>query len=735
MQPGAATRCLAGAAFALATLACGSAERSAPPAAAVPPTYVGAARCAGCHAAETAAWRGSHHDRAMQPAGAASVLGDFADARFAAHGTATTFTRRGDRFTVQTEGPDGALHDYDAAFTFGVDPLQQLLLPLPGGRLQALDVAWDARPPAAGGQRWFALTPGERIPPDDPMHWTKLAMSWNSQCAECHSTDLRKGYDAARDVFATTWSDPNVACEACHGPGSAHVASAEARDGGRAGAGLVVRFEKHAADRWAFPPGAAIARRSAPLAGRAELETCAPCHARRSTLAEGRVPGTPLLDTHRPALLDAGLYEADGQIRDEVYEYGSFLQSPMYAAGVSCGDCHDAHSLALRAAGNALCAQCHRPEVFDRPEHHRHAAGSAGAACAACHMPARTYMQVDVRRDHSFRVPRPDLSAAIGTPNACTDCHADRGAGWAADTVARWFPHGRSGSPHYARAIDAGRRAAPGAVRALAALAADAAQPAIVRATALALLPEAGGPYSADPVRAAAADAEPLVRLGAAEAARGLEPYERRAAAPLLRDAVRAVRLAAGQALASAPADALDVASRTALASALDEYRAVQRLHADRPESHVNLAVLAATLGDAGAARSELEAALRVGPWYVPAYVNLADLERSLGRDAEAERLLRRAIAVAPDVAATHFALGLTLVRLQRRDEALPALERAADLAPDTPRFAFAAALLLHEQGDRAGARKRLDRLLERFPENEEAQALRAEWGRSSTTE
>lgn len=715
-------------------LGCGAEEESAAPAPlAMPaeaPVYLGAARCTACHATPAEAWRGSHHDRAMQVASEATVLGDFDGARFDHFGSVTTFSRRAGHYVVRTEGPDGALRDYAVAFTFGVDPLQQLLLRLPGGRLQAFGVAWDARPRETGGQRWFSLYPNERIPPDDVLHWTKPAQNWNSQCAECHSTNLRKGYDLARDAYDTTWSDPDVACEACHGPGSAHVAWAEAAgDGAPADRhfGLSVHFERSSPDDWAFAPGARIATRTRPLAERSEVETCAPCHARRSTIREGALPGEPLLDTYRPALLEAGLYESDGQMRDEVYVHGSFLQSRMYAAGVRCGDCHDPHALTLRAEGNVLCGRCHRPDAFDRPEHHHHAPGSAGAACVSCHMPARTYMEVDVRHDHSFRVPRPDLSASLGTPSSCTDCHAERPARWAADAVARWFPNGRTGSPHYAQALDAGRRSAPGADRALAALAADAAKPAIVRATALSLMPQAGAAIAADVVRAALADREPLVRLGALEAARALEPRERLAAVPLLRDPLRAVRIAAARMLADVPLERWDPAARGALAEALTEYRAAQLVCAERPEAHVSLGALHAGFGEVDAARREYQTALRLAPWFVPGYVNLADLERSIGRDEAAEALLRRALEHASDVAETHYALGLTLVRQKRYREALPELERAAALAPDSPRFALVAAQLLRELGDGARAAAAVERILARWPDDAAARAFQAE--------
>jgi predicted CXXCH cytochrome family protein len=691
-------------------------------------TYVGAQRCAACHAHEAALWRGSHHDLALQDASAASVLGDFEGARFSHGGVTSNFSTRDGRFFVNTDGPDGALADFEVAYTFGVAPLQQVLLRLPGGRLQALSIAWDTRPASVGGQRWFHLHPDERVPAGDVLHWTQLSQRWNTQCAECHSTDLRKRFDAAQGTYDTRFAELDVACEACHGPGSRHAAWAEAGARGGRDAGLGVRLGEATRARWVFDEGRPIARREHPLTSRAELETCAPCHARRSTLREGRLPGESLLDTHRPALLEAGLYESDGQMRDEVYVWGSFLQSRMHAAGVTCSDCHEPHSLALRADGNALCAQCHRPEAFDTTQHHHHAEGSAGAACVACHLPTRTYMQIDVRHDHSFRVPRPDLSVSIGTPNACTDCHADRPAAWAAEATRRWFPDGRTGTSHYGVALDAGRRGLADAAPALAALAQDPAQPTIVRATALSLIDARAGQDAGDALRRGLADPEPLVRLGALEGARSLEPAARLAAAlPALDDAHLALRIEAARALADVPAQQWRPAERARLAAALAEYRAALALDADRPEAQVSLATLELSQGDPEAARRALETALRIAPWFVPAYVNLADLERVLGRDEAGEALLRRALEVAPELAEPHHALGLWLIRAGRRDEALAELARAAALAPENARFALVHALALDDRGDRKAARAVLEAALARRPGDPELAAALAE--------
>jgi len=348
------------------------------------PTFVGAAACAGCHAAESEAWRHSQHAAAMEEATEATVLGDFKDARFTHGGVTTTFTRKDGRFVVHTDGPDGTLADFPVAYTFGVYPLQQYLIPFPDGRMQALTIAWDARPKADGGQRWFHLYPNEPHDHRDALHWTRRRQNWNYGCADCHSTNLRRGYDAKADRYATTWSEVNVACEACHGPGSTHVAWAEHRPGTEhaPAKGLAIALDERRAVAW-LPNAAGTARRSVPLASHREVETCAVCHARRSPLGDDNNPTGRLLDTHAPALLEARLYHPDGQQLDEVYTYGSFLQSKMYAAGVTCGDCHDPHSGKVRAAGNAVCTHCHAPASYETAAHLLHAPESTGAACTA----------------------------------------------------------------------------------------------------------------------------------------------------------------------------------------------------------------------------------------------------------------------------------------------------------------------------------------------------------------
>lgn len=685
----------------------------------VTPSYVGRAACVPCHQRAVERFTGSHHDRAMQPAGPTTVLGDFNNATFVYNGVTSTFFKKKGAFFVRTDGPDGTLHEYRVAYTFGVDPLQQYLVDFPGGRLQAFSICWDTRPKAAGGQRWFHLYPNDKIDFRDVLHWTGPAQNWNYMCAECHSTNVRKNYQAEQNRFETKWSEVDVSCEACHGPGSTHIEWARHRQRGDAPddptSGLVVDLAARGG-AWAFAGNAAIAQLTAPRDPRVQI-VCARCHVRRAQISEDYRQDQPLEQTHIVSLLDEDLYHADGQILDEVFEYGSFLQSRMHERGVVCTDCHDAHSGRLRAAGNALCAQCHQPAHYDTPAHHHHKAGTAAAGCIQCHMPARHYMVVHKRHDHSFRVPRPDLSVTLGTPNTCTDCHHDRTAKWAAAAVVKWYGPTRTRGPSYAPALAAGRQHQAGADRLLAAVIGDRSFAAIVRATALSLLQDPATPPAVEKVERALQDPEPLVRRAAVSALVAWEPQRRwQAGGPLLSDPIRTVRLQAVNALAdAAPVVSLNADQRTIFERAVAEYRDAQAVNADRAESWLNLGALEVRLGNRERAEVDYQRAIRLQPSFIPPYVNLADLYRQQGRDADGERVLRQGLALQPATADLHHALGLLLVREKRADEATAELGKAAQLDPANRRYAYVYAVALDSLGQHAQALAVLERAQQRF--------------------
>jgi predicted CXXCH cytochrome family protein len=638
----------------------------------------------------------------MQAASEATILGDFDDASFVHFGVTSRFFERDGRFFVHTEGPNGQMADFQIAYTFGVENLQQYLIGFPGGRLQCLTMAWDTRPSEQGGGRWFHLYPNERILPSDPLHWTGRYQTWNAMCAECHSTNLQERYDPNSDSYATTWDEIDVSCETCHGPGKAHVEWAEEAKR------LDVPASGHHQLLVDFKTGDS----------HYEVDVCAPCHSRRHLVSGEDRAGRPFLDDFMPVTLREDLYHADGQVLEEVYVYGSFLQSRMYHRGVRCVDCHDPHSLNLLAEGNALCIRCHNQvpdprfptllaKNYDAPEHHFHPAGKPGTECVDCHMPATTYMVVDPRRDHSLRVPRPDLSVKLGTPDACSGCHADQPAQWSADWVVKWYGPERRRDPHYAEAIAAGRAGDPAALEPLIALAGDEEQPAIVRATALELLSQYG-PTALDSLVVATHDEEPLLRATAAARLAPFPPEQRLAAIPLLEDPIRAVRVEAARVLAELPADRFEPAQLRSFEAALGEYREAQLAMADMPAGHLNLAVLHANRGQPELAERAYRKAIRMDPDFLPARANLANLYNATGRNDDAEQVLRQGIERAPDQGELHYSLGLLLAEEKRLEEASEALGRAAALLPARARAHYNHGLALQQLGRRSEARAAL---------------------------
>jgi len=639
----------------------------------VPATFVGRDACTPCHEAAYQDWLGSDHDRAMDVADEESVRGDFNDTEFERNGVVSRFYRRDGGYFVFTEGPGGEMQEFQITHTFGWEPLQQYLIPFPGGRLQALSIAWDTE-----RGEWFYLYPGREIPPEDWLHWTRNGQNWNGMCAECHSTNLIKGYDSDADDYATTWSEIDVSCEACHGPGSRHVAWAEMPDMARP------RVENYA-----------LLIRSTDITNKEYVETCAPCHSRRTELGDYDHSRSELLDNVLPAVLREGLYHADGQILDEVYVYGSFVQSKMYGNGVRCGDCHDAHTLELHFEGNQLCTQCHRADVYDGYDHHFHqkvyqGEPSEGALCVKCHMVEQPYMVIDWRADHSLRVPRPDLTAEIGTPNACTQagCHDDRPLSWSLDAYRRWY--GQARKPHYGQVFEAARNGQPGALKSLVQMAGDPLYPSIVRATALSLLAGYPGDSATSAFNLALMDEDALIRHTAVSNAHAPTPERLvELVSPLLFDPVRAVRMEAANQLADAPRGTLRPYQVEALSSGLAEYRDAMEYSLDFSASAHNLGNLSARMGDPVEAERYYRIAVGIDDLFIPPKVNLAILLSATGRNAEAERLLRETLDAYPDQFEVAYNLGLLLAEMNRMEEAVGFLRQASEGLPARARIHY----------------------------------------------
>lgn len=648
-----------------------------------PPTFVGSASCEGCHKAEAALYKGSHHQLALRMAEPGQLAGNFADqVHNSKWGGKTEFHQGANGFGVIAPSSTGEERSFSVIYVAGVAPLEQYIVDGGGGHLQSLGVAWQtvSEHPNQAAQRWFHVYGASEVAPSSPLYFTEPAQNWNHVCADCHSTNVERRYDPAKNEFSSTWSELSVGCEACHGPGSNHVAA-----GGHGG----LTTQLVPSTPWVVTASGSPAPH--PVDDR-QLEGCAPCHSRRETLREGHRAGDAYLDFFEPELLRAARYQSDGQLLAEVYEWGSFQQSKMHAAGVRCSDCHDAHSGKLKAQGDALCTNCHAPDRFASSSHTHHQPGPAAPSCVSCHMPSHTFMDVDVRHDHSLRIPRPDLSVALNTSNACNDCHEDKSVAWAADAATRWFA-GLSDRKHFGAALaleHAGRR---GAAEALRALAAEVASPAIARATALELLGQHPGEATVETLRKHAFSPEPLVAYGAAlGAARQAPPARYELLIPMLSHPRRAVRIAVGKGLADVPLAELSPEALAALRAAFLEIEESFAVAAPLPATRVEQAAFELRRGQLDAAKKSLRAALALDSGNAAAWVNLAELARQSDDEAANEKALARALDCDPDSAEAHFALGLSRIRQGEQRKAVAELAAAVRLAPTNAQFALALA-------------------------------------------
>ncbi|KUJ81887.1 multiheme c-type cytochrome [Ruegeria profundi] len=583
--------------------------------------YVGSEQCVECHTAEAEAWATSHHALAWTQVEDGHVVADFDGTVFEHDGMSVDFSAAEDGLQARVTEKDGLTTPYDVHSVVGIEPLQQYLFETEPGRLQSFDVVWDTE-----NRRWFHLYPDQDLPPEDGLHWTGPYKNWNARCAECHATGFEKNYDVETRSYRSVQSEIGVGCEACHGPGSAHIdwTQDQTISSDLSEYGFTMSWGRGRTE--------------------AEIQQCAGCHSRREAHGDGNpLPGTPYHDAYNLAVLRPGLYHPDGQILDEVYVYGSFLQSKMYAQGVGCMNCHDPHSATLKAEGNGVCTQCHSPagnpdfptltgREYDTPQHHHHPEDSEGAQCKTCHMIERVYMGVDGRRDHSFRIPRPDLGLG---EDACTDCHEGEDQAWAAEQIAAWFPDSARRTPHFGTAFHAASTGQADGPDALLKIATNAEAAGIVRATAAYLLQ----PFASAEVAAQTAplllDPDPLVRANAAPLQRQamLQDQVQRLE-PLLSDPTLNVRISAAKEFLNIPVQALAPEQQMRVAQGMAEWQGAIANRLDFPETHLVLGGMALTFRNAPAAERAFREVVALDPQRVEAWpmlVQLAQINRGAG--------------------------------------------------------------------------------------------------------
>lgn len=668
--------------------------------------------CIGCHAEQVFAWQKSDHAKAMSVATNDSVLGDFSDTVFEHYSQKARFYKNDEGFWVDfTEG--GKQSTYSISHTFGHYPLQQYLIPTESGRYQIFPIAWDSRPKDQGGQRWYTVlasiesSSDEVISPSDRFHWQQPLANWNGMCADCHSDGLVRNFSVTDNQFQTRWQNINVGCQSCHGTidKNHYVSVSQIHKDSESGE---ITYINH----WQFEQaeGTKKVAKIATLKKAANnqfMESCFACHSLRSPLTDGIEPDTPFLDQFTPTLLSPFHYHADGQIKDEVYVYGSFLQSKMFDAGVNCLDCHDSHTMKVKTNTNGLCLQCHNSEVYQQESHLVHAADSEAAQCVSCHMPQTTYMGVDPRRDHSFSIPRPELTELFDVPNSCNGCHSSQDTQWAKEQIARLYP-GNSTLSQSERNWITMQHQQYLPIRQHLAMINDPQLSEIKRASAIAFLPNSVQAIDNEQCKTWIASRRPLIRLAIAQVGFLMSPEERlKSFKNLLSDEFRAIRVAAAYQLTDLK-DQLKGEDAQHFNTASAELMESHLINTWRGEGGLNKGTVFEKQNNINAAIESYEQAIFVDPYFEPSYANLADLYRRIGDLPKEKAIYAKSLQAQPGSALLNYNFALHLIRQNQYKEARQALEKTQKLNPENVQYAYALYIVLDNTGNTAESLKKL---------------------------
>jgi predicted CXXCH cytochrome family protein len=674
-------------------------------------SYVGTDKCQSCHLKEYQHYKTSDHFHAMDTASSRSVLGNFKNSFFVYQGDTNFFYQRDGQYFVRTVDSTDVKKEFKVSFTFGWKPLQQYLVSFSDGRIQALPFCWDTRPKEKGGQRWFHIYNKEKVLPGDELFWQGINQNWNYMCADCHTSNYQENFDEANNTFQSKWNESKVSCESCHGPASGHLEWTEQKNKKDIYKGFAISLAAKPAN-WKMDPQKGTMQPQQILYHDTLIETCARCHSRATRFADQYHHGESFLQSHIPATVNPAIYYIDGQIKDEDYEFGSFLQSKMYSKGVTCISCHDPHSMQLKATGNTLCSSCHSPAKFDGPQHTHHQLKSIGAECVNCHMPVTTYMVIDERRDHSIRIPRPDHSLVNGTPNACNKCHMDKSVRWAADNFKKWFGDKLPKEKTYGELLYAVSKENNESESSLYELLTSPQYPAIIKAGALEQFVQFKTGRINEQVQHYLQSTNPNLRLNALKAMSGLPPETvLPSVIPLLSDPVTAVRMEAVFTLAPYYQQ-LEGNIKSIFEKELADYIRIQRGLSHRPDGYLNQGIILSLAGRIGEAEQMYLAGVKRFPRSLPFYVNLADLYRSQNQEQKAKEYIDKGLEVDPKNPDLHYALGLWHIRQRDQSGGIAELKKAMELNPINASLVYGYAIALNSTGKPAQAISLLEKYI-----------------------
>ena len=624
--------------------------------------------CQQCHQKEVGLWKQSHHKKAMDVANEKTVLGNFDNQSFTnKKGEVTRFFKKKKKFFINTIGDDGKKHDFQVKFVFGFEPLQQYLFQLNDGKIQTLSIAWDNHK-----KKWYTLYPDLDIIHKDRLHWTSQGQNWNSMCASCHTTNFEKNFDVKTQTYHSKFDEINVSCSSCHGSAEQHMKLVKE--------GKLDDLPKHKRHLHKYGFQKSLAR--TPTNSLTEIESCAPCHSRRVELKKDLNTDEKFSDKYLLSLLERNIYQMDGQLLDETYVLGSFAQSKMYHKGIRCSDCHDSHSSKLVAQDNNLCIRCHQPQKYNSQEHTHHKVDSKGSLCVSCHMPGKHYMGIDFRRDHSFRVPRPDLSVKYQTPNACNNCHTDKSSQWAADAVVKWF--GKTRQQNFVDLLLPARQNEDWSLYIK--LLNSTEHPEIVRATvALELNNFLNVKQVVETLSKTISDEQILVREASIRAFQSAPAdFKMRYIFPLISDASRPVRFSAYRVLIGVEGiNKKSLAEINKYVKVGQEYKEMLEQNADFPSGQFQYALYYTAIKDLVQAEKSYLKAIEIDRYFSAARFNLATLYRQQNRFEEAKKQYEQIIKLFPQDTQAYFQLGLMYYSQKEYVKAVETLKLIQKITPN----------------------------------------------------
>ncbi len=652
----------------------------------------------------------------MKHADDMSVLGNFNNATLVFKDKSTTkpntFFKKGLQFWVNIQGEDGKFHDYQIKYTFGYTPLQQYMVEFDDGRVQLIPFAWDSRAKEQGGQRWFNLYP-DRTEKHQEFFWTNTGQNWNYMCADCHSTNVDKNFNVDKNTYNTTFSEINVACESCHGAASKHLEWVKNKKIANFGfdRDLSKSVKKWQAESDTENHSKTLTPQK--IEHSQQVLTCAQCHSRRTQISNNNhVASNAFGERYLLDLISSENYHSDGQVYNENFVYGSFLQSKMYQKGVVCSNCHDPHTAKLKLPTETLCLQCHQADSYAKKSHHQHNDGSTGAQCVNCHMPETTYMEIDARRDHSFHIPRPDLALQLGTPDTCLSCHKNKNSDWSLSTLNTWFPNTKHrktqkqekdfATVFSATTLPLSNQQWQSVGSELSRIAQTPAYAPIIRASALTKMADTSNTNTVIAIARALKNDNEYIRLGAILALQGrgaetMQAEKWRLLFPLLTDDVLAVRTSAAFTLASLWQQ-LNTQQQQFLAPALNDYLASQDFNNDRSFSYSNKGIVFNYQGKIEKAINSFKQGISIEANFARTYINLSQVYRQLGKNQLAMKTLQQGIQANPDDAQLPFELAMAYIRTKDKITATKYLTQATIIAPQNSHYFYVLGLSLEEQ-------------------------------------